>query len=64
MITISAFKRVPPFAQGQVLDLRVRSHSARSLPDERLTAYLERGTARPAFKRALAAQLAAFQQDA
>jgi hypothetical protein len=34
------------------------------IPDERLTAYLERCTARPAFKRALAAQMAAFQQDA
>jgi hypothetical protein len=47
MITVSAFRWVPGFAQGQVRD--------------RLAASVARCTARPAFRRALDAQLADFR---
>ena len=44
--------------------LRILRHSDILTSDKRLTAYLERCTARPAFKRALDAQLGDFQRAA
>jgi glutathione S-transferase len=44
--------------------LRILRHSDILTSDKRLTAYLERCTARPAFKRALDAQLGDFQKAA
>jgi glutathione S-transferase len=42
----------------------LRFHSDTSKPDPRLVAYLDRCTARPAFRRALDAQLADFRSAA
>jgi glutathione S-transferase len=108
MITISAFKWVPEFAQGQVRDLRARwaleeaglqkrlSGLSKSLggkpfldgdrftagdlmmttvlrilkhtdivsSDRRLAAYIERCSSRPAFRRALDAQIGDFKKAA
>lgn len=50
-IEITAFEWVPDVAQGVVRDLLAR-----------LSAYLKRGEARPAFQRALADQLEVYAQ--
>jgi glutathione S-transferase len=44
--------------------LRILKHTDIVTGDQRLAAYVERNTARPAFKRALAAQLGDFRQAA
>ena len=44
--------------------LRILKHTDMVTNDPRLGAYLERCTARPAFQRALAAQLGDFRQAA
>jgi hypothetical protein len=63
VITISAFRWVPPFAQGLVRDLRVRwALEEAGLPYRaRLKGYQERCEARPAFRKALADQMAPFE---
>jgi len=76
MIRVSAFRWVPPFAQGLVRNLRVRwaLEEAGLAYEERLigpedqksenAAYRLRCEARPAFQRALAAQMAPFARNA
>jgi glutathione S-transferase len=44
--------------------LRILHHTDLVTGDKRLTAYVERCTARPAFKRALASQIGDFQEAA
>jgi hypothetical protein len=68
-VRISAFKWVPPFAQGHVRDLRARwALEEAGVPyavlerHPNLVAYKARCQARPAFAAALAAQLADFEQ--
>jgi glutathione S-transferase len=90
MITISAFKWVPEFAQKRLsalsqslgdkpyLDgerftagdlmmttvLRILKHTDIVTSHQRLAAYVDRCTARPAFKRALDAQIGDFRAAA
>ena len=68
MIAVSAFKWVPDFARGQVRDLstvlRILNNTDIVTSDKRLAAYIERCTARPAFQRALDAQLGDFKKSA
>lgn len=60
---VSAFVWVPPFARGQVRDLRVRWALELLGRYPTLADCVARGEARPAFQRALAAQLADFVPD-
>jgi glutathione S-transferase len=52
------------FSAGDLMMTTVLRILPDHIPDRRLTAYVERCTARPAFKRALDAQMADFQQAA
>ena len=52
------------FTAGDLMMTTVLRILPDHIPDARLAAYLERCTARPAFKRALDAQMADFQQAA
>ena len=57
--TITAFERSPDRGKGLARDMRVR-WALEEVGNPNLSAYIARGEARPAYKRAFDAQLAVF----
>ena len=61
---MAASLAAPDPVRANVLVLRILKHTDIVTSDKRLAAYIDRCTARPAFKRALDAQVGDFRQAA